>query len=597
MPVGTIPELFAAAVRERPRADCFAYRGPGGRYVSVSSERARDDVEALRLALAELGVGPGARVGILSENRLEWALADLAVLACGAADVPIYPTLLPEAIAWILRDSEPLVVFVSDADQAAKIAAIREQVPSVRHVASFDDTGAPGVALLAGLLARGRALRAEGRATAAPTVGSDDLASIIYTSGTTGHPKGVMLTHGNFVSNVLAAATIVPLGPDDRCLSFLPLSHVLERMAGFYLMLHGGVGIAYAQGVDTVPQDMLAVRPTLVVSVPRLYEKIYARILGTALAGPAIRKHIFFWAKRQGERRGRLLREGRPIHWWGRVKFRVADRLVFSKVRERTGGRLRVFVSGGAPLALEINEFFYAAGMLILEGYGLTESSPVLTVNTLDRLRLGSVGPPLPGTEVRIAPDGEILARGPQIMRGYHNDPEATRKVLDAEGWLHTGDIGHLDADGFLYITDRKKDLIVTAGGKNVAPQPIEGAFKHNRYVSQIVVIGDRRPYLGCLLVPNFENLVKYANRRKIAFTDLSGLVRHPEIVAMYDRQLARVNASLPGFEQVKRCVVLDHDFTLEEGELTPTMKVRRRVVSEKYRAQIDAMYASPGGQ
>jgi long-chain acyl-CoA synthetase len=594
----TIPELWATAVRERPRPDCFASKDRQGRYAPLSSADAWEQVQALRLALAEAGIVPGARAAILSENRVEWALADLAVLGNGGADVPIYPTLLPETIAFILKDCRPTVIFLSTPAQAEKIAAIRGELPFIEHIYCFEPAPLRGSVTFAELLERGRRLRQEQGADPEPAaVAPQDLASIIYTSGTTGQPKGVMLSHGNFVANVLASASTVPLLTTDRCLSFLPLSHVMERMAGHYLMLHAGIGIAYAEAVDTVPQDMLAVRPTIVVSVPRLYEKIYARILGTALAGPKLRKHIFFWAKKQGERYGRHKRENRPIHWWARTKFHVADRIVFSKLRERTGGRLRFFVSGGAPLALEINEFFYAAGMVILEGYGLTESSPVLSSNSFEHLRLGSVGQPLPGTEIRIAGDGEILARGPQIMMGYYNRPDATREILDAEGWLHTGDIGHIDADGFVYITDRKKDLIVTAGGKNIAPQPIESEFKHNRYISQIVVIGDRRPYLACLLVPNFENLVKYANRRKIAFTDLSGLAKHPDIIAMYERQLERVNRTLPPFSQVRRCAVLEHDFTLESDELTPTMKVKRRVVQKKYSEVIDALYGGPEGR
>jgi long-chain acyl-CoA synthetase len=537
-------------------------------------------------------------VAILAENRIEWALTDLAVLGNGAADVPIYPTLLADAIAFILRDCRPSAIFVSNAAQAAKLATVRADLPFLKHIFCFEPTPLAGSVTFHELLERGRRLRAERGADPEPVaIAPGDLASIIYTSGTTGEPKGVMLSHRNFVSNALTAASLVEIGAGDRCLSFLPLCHVLERTAGLYLMLHAGVGIAYAEAADTVPQDLLLVRPTVVVSVPRLYEKIYARILGTALSGPRLRKHIFFWAKRQGERSGRLEREGRAVPRWALFKRSVADRLVFSKLRERMGGRMRYFVSGGAPLAVEINEFFYAAGMLILEGYGLTETSPILTVNLPGRLRMGSVGTTVPETEVRIAPDGEILARGPQIMLGYFNRPEATRETIDTAGWLHTGDIGRLDEDGFLYITDRKKDLIVTAGGKNIAPQPIEGEFKHNRYISQIVVIGDRRPYLTCLLVPNFENLVKYANRRKIGFTDLSGLVKHPEIIAMYHRQLGRVNSGLPPFNQVKRCAVLDHDFTLEDGELTPTMKVRRRAVQAKYREVIDALYGAPEGQ
>lgn len=597
MTADTVPELFLAAVRERPRADCFSYRDARREYVSLSSEEARERVEALQHALGELGIDHGDRVAILAENRVEWALTDLAVLGRGAVDVPIYPTLLPDTIEHILRDCQPAAIFLSGEEKARKIAAIRAGLPFLRHVIAFDPVAALPALRFGDLLERGRWLRRQpgaGPAAARPPA-PEDLASIIYTSGTTGPPKGVMLTHANFVANVRQCSNVVPLGAADRCLSFLPLSHVLERTAGFYLMLSHGVGIAYAEGVDTVPQDMLAVQPTVVVSVPRLYEKIYARVLGTALAGPKLRKHVFFWAKRIGEKHGRRRRAGLPRSWWLRARFRLADRLVFRKLRERTGGRLRFFVSGGAPLAVEINEFFHAAGMTILEGYGLTETSPVVAVNSPERLRPGTVGPAVPGTEIRIADDGEILVRGPQVMRGYYNLPEATREVLDGDGWLRTGDIGHLDADGFLTITDRKKDLIVTAGGKNVAPQPIESEFKHNKFVSQIVVVGDRRPYLACLIVPNFENLQKYAARKKIAYTDLSGLIKHPAIIAMYGRQLQRVNAGLPPFAQVRRCALLEHDFTLEAGELTPTLKVKRQVVQREHRALIDAMYADGG--
>ncbi len=595
MAISTINELFESAVRERPRPDCFSRKDSNGAYVNVSSAEAAEQVASLRAGLAGLGIGRGDKVAILSENRVEWALTDLAALGLGAIDVPIYSTLLPDTIRYILKDCRPKAICVSTTAQAAKVEAIRGDLPFLEHVITFDRVPQAGTLPLAELIERGRRAAGSGGGAAGARSGAapSDPASIIYTSGTTGQPKGVVLTHANFVANVVTCATIVPFGPEDRCLSFLPLSHVLERMAGFYLMLHCGVGIAYAEGLDTVPQDLLAVRPTVVISVPRLYEKMYARILGTALSGPALRKYIFFWAKRTGERRGRLLREGRRVPWHLGLRFGIADRLVFSKLRERTGGRLRLFVSGGAPLAAEINEFFFGAGMLILEGYGLTETSPVLAVNRPGQLRIGSVGPVLPDTEVRIAPDGEILARGPQIMVGYYNQPEATREVLSPDGWLATGDIGHLDGDGFLYITDRKKDIIVTAGGKNIAPQPIENEFKHNRYVSQIVVIGDRRPYLACLIVPNFENLQKYAAYKKIGYTDLSGLIKHPQIVGMYERQLARVNRKLPGFNQVKRFTLLQHDFTLEDGELTPTLKVKRQVVQKRYREVIDAMYAS----
>ncbi len=594
MPIETIPELFLNAVRNLPRPDCFSYRGPDRRYVDVSSEEAYRRVRALRQGLKSLGVKPGDRVALLSENRLEWALADLAILCSGAVTVPIYPTLLTEAIGFIMRDCAPVAVFVSTAEQAEKIHELRGDLPSLRDVIAFDDAPLPNILPFAKLLQIGANMVAdhppEPRDEFAP-VSRDDLASIIYTSGTTGDPKGVMLTHWNFISNVLAVHEVVQITQEDRCLSFLPLSHVLERTAGYYCMLYRGVGIAYAERMDTVPQDLLDVRPTVVISVPRLYEKIYARVMGTAMAGSALKKNIFFWARAVGLDYGRRRREGQAIPPWLRFRYRLADRLVFSKLRARTGGRLRFFVSGGAPLAPAINEFFYAAGLTILEGYGLTETSPVLAVNTFEHFRIGSVGPAMPNTELRIAEDGEILARGPQIMKGYFNNPEATREVLAEDGWLATGDIGHLDADGFLFITDRKKDIIVTAGGKNIAPQPIENTMLTNKYISQVVVIGDQHPYLSCLIVPDFDALRDFAAQQGITATEPMELIRDSRVRDLFDQQLAKVNSKLPGFNQVKTLALLAREFTIEAGELTPTLKVKRWAIAKKYASVIETLY------
>jgi long-chain acyl-CoA synthetase len=594
MPIETIPELFLNAVRNFPRPDCFSYRGPDRRYVDVSSEDAYRRVRALRQGIKSLGIKPGDRVALLSENRLEWALADLAILCSGAVTVPIYPTLLADAIGYIVRDCAPVAIFVSTAEQAEKIHELRSNLPSVRDVIAFDEAPLPNILPYAKLLQIGENMVAdhppEPRDEFAP-VTKDDLASIIYTSGTTGDPKGVMLTHWNFVSNVLAVHEVVRITQADRCLSFLPLSHVLERTAGYYCMLYRGVGIAYAERMDTVPQDMLDVRPTVMISVPRLYEKIYARVMGTAMAGSALKKNIFFWARKVGFEHGRRRREGEAISLWLRFRHRLADRLVFRKLRARTGGRLRFFVSGGAPLAPAINEFFYAAGLTILEGYGLTETAPVLAANTFEHFRIGSVGPALPRTEIRIAQDGEIVVRGPQIMKGYYNNPEATQEVLSEDGWLATGDIGHLDKDGFLFITDRKKDIIVTAGGKNIAPQPIENAIRSNRYVSQVVVIGDQHPYLSCLIVPNFETLGEYATQQGISATEPADLIRDSAVRDLFDQQLAKVNNKLPGFNQVRTLALLPREFTIEAGELTPTLKVKRWAIAKKYASVIDTLY------
>jgi long-chain acyl-CoA synthetase len=594
MSIETLPELFLDAVRSYPRPDCFSYRGPDRAYVNVSSEEALRRVRALRHGLRSLGVKPGDRVALLAENRLEWALADLAILCSGAITVPIYPTLLADTVGFILKDCAPAAVFVSTAEQAEKVHGLRAELPFLNDVIAFEDVALPNIMPFAKLLQIGENLLLEHppepRDDLAP-VGRDDPASIIYTSGTTGDPKGVVLSHWNFVSNVLAVHELIDVSPADTCLSFLPLSHVLERMAGFYTMMHGGVGIAYAERMDTVPVDLLDVRPTVVISVPRLYEKIYARVMGMAMAGSALKKNIFFWARAVGRDYGRRRMGGAPISPWLRFRYRLADRLVFRKLRARTGGRLRFFVSGGAPLAPAINEFFYAAGLTVLEGYGLTETSPVLAVNTFDRFRIGSVGPPLPHTEIRIAEDGEIMARGPQVMIGYYNNPEATREVLSTDGWLATGDIGHLDEDGFLFITDRKKDVIVTAGGKNIAPQPIENTIRTNKYVSQVVVIGDQRPYLSCLIVPDFETLADFAAQQGLGGLTPADLILEPQVRDLFEAQIARVNSKLPGFNQVKTFALLEREFTIEEGELTPTLKVKRWAIARKYGDVIDGLY------
>ena len=596
MSITTIPQLFFEAVNKRPRNDMFSSKGADGLFVGVSSTEVQRRVRALRLGLESLGVRSGDRVAILSENRFEWALADLAILSLGAADVPIYPTLLAESIDYILRDCEPVAIFVSGDEQAGKIASLRAGLPFIKDIVSFDHVQVPDVMAFDKLLQIGGNLLEKNPQSPADDVGpadGDDLCSIIYTSGTTGNPKGVMLSHNNFVSNVLQALDLVDVGPNDRGLSFLPLSHVFERMAGYYLMMYAGCGIAYAESVETVAADMGVVRPTVMVSVPRLYEKIYDRVNTAALSGGPIKKMFFNWAKRVGKEICHLEQAGAAVSGWLRFQQKIVDKLVFSKLRARTGGSLRFFVSGGAPLAVHINEFFYAAGLLVLEGYGLTETSPVISVNTFERNRIGSIGPVIPNTEVRIAEDGEILARGPGIMLGYYNKPEQTAEVLDADGWFYTGDIGRFDDDGYLYITDRKKDLIVTAGGKNIAPQPIENALKKNKFIGQVVVIGDKRPYMICLIVPNFDHLEMWAKESGLSWDTHDDLIALDSVRDKYQRGLDRANEKLESFSTIKNFALLKDEFTLERGELTPTLKVKRRVIQDSYAEQIDALYSS----
>jgi long-chain acyl-CoA synthetase len=597
MSAQTIPELFLTAVREFPRPDCFSYRDESGQYVSVSSEEALRRVKALRMGLKSLGVQPGDRVALLSENRIEWALADLGSLCAGAVTVPIYPTLLPDTIEYILSESEPVVVFVSTEEQAAKIHQIRDRLPSVRDVISFERTSLPDILTLDKVKQIGQNLLEDN--PPAPRdecaeIDKDSPCSIIYTSGTTGNPKGVVLSHWNFVSNVLNIKDQVPISSADICLSFLPLSHVLERMGGLFTMLAVGAGIAYAERMDTVPQDILDVQPTFMISVPRLYEKIYGKALGTAAGAGFPKKNIFFWARTVGIKMAQMRADGESPGGWFKFQYAVADKLVFSKLRAKLGGRIQLMISGGAPLNMKINQFFNGAGLNILEGYGLTETSPILTANTFHNFRFGSVGKPIPDTEIKIAEDGEIMARGPQVMLGYYKNEAATREVLSEDGWFATGDIGKFDEDGFLYITDRKKDLIVTAGGKNIPPQPIENKYVANKYVAQAVVIGDKRQYLSALIVPNFETLEEFGAGKGLSAMSPSDLVKHPEIHKLFEGIVESMNGDLPGFSQVRKFALLEREFTLDDGELTPTMKIKRFAINRMYKETIDTLYPAP---
>jgi long-chain acyl-CoA synthetase len=593
-PPGTLNEIFFDSIENFDKPDALMYKSAGD-YRNVSHREIERRVLHCAIGLKTLGVRPHDRVAILSENRPEWAVADYACLTSGVTDVPIYPTLPADQVAYILKDAGTVAIFLSNAEQAQKIAAIRSQVPSLLHVISFEEVGASADMTLAALEQRGAAAETPQSAAehreVADAVQPDDLATLIYTSGTTGNPKGVMLTHNNIRSNVEATRNLFPVMPGDAALSFLPLSHIFERM-GDYLMWATGVSIAYAESVDTVPVNMVEVRPTIVFSVPRLYEKMYARVLQNALSGGFIKKKIFFWARDVAEKWADVkLAGGEPKGLLAR-KYAIAQKLVFSKLKARTGGRLRLFVSGGAPLAPEINRFFYAAGLTILEGYGLTETSPVIGVNTPEHFRIGTIGRPVAGVEVKIAPDGEILTRGPHVMKGYYNKPEATAEVMDADGWFHTGDIGEL-RDGFLAITDRKKDIIVTAGGKNIAPQPVENLVKTNKYVSQAVMIGDKRRFPSMLIVPNFEQLEAWAKQKNFIWTDRSQLVRMPAVHAKMEKEVLEMVSALAQFERPKKIALLESDFSLERGEMTPTQKVKRRVVERNYKDVIDSLYAA----
>ncbi len=594
----TLLDLFRAAVAtEKDELLCYKQEG---RWRSISASVLAEQVRAAAVGLYSLGVRSGDHVGLLSENRPEWTIADWAVLHCGAADVPIYATQAPAQVGYILEDAGVEVLFISTPAQYERLQETLRSVAGLRTIISFDriETTDERVIHFAELLQRGRATdQAEPQVfeQLKSSVKPTDLATLIYTSGTTGEPKGVMLTHRNLVSNVLANAQILPPQEGDLVLSFLPLSHIFERVA-LYLYLYHRLSIYYAESVEAVAQNLAEVRPHFMTSVPRMFEKIYSRTLERAESSGPLKARVARWAFEVAARWAARVSGGGKAGWWLSLQRWIADQLVFSKWRAAMGGRIRYFISGGAPLAPELAYIFYGAGLPILQGYGLTESSPVITANTPTANRLGSVGKPIPGVSVRIAEDGEVLCSGPNVMLGYYNKAEATAEALElaADGriWLHTGDVGYLDQDGFLYITDRKKDLIKTSGGKYIAPQPIENAIKRSRFVSQVVVIGDERKFPAALIVPNMEALHSYAALKGIAYTDPSELLRHPQIINLFERQVEKLTPELAQFEKIKAIALLDGEFTVEGGELTPTLKVKRRVIAGKYKTLIDRLYA-----
>lgn len=591
---GTLTQLFFGAAERFDMPDALQTK-QGGSYRAISHRQLVERVRHAAEGLKALGIQRGEHVGILSETRAEWAIVDYACLAAGFPSVPVYPSLPSDQIAYILRDSVAVALFVSTVSQAKKVMEIRPELPQLRVVVSFEPTGGRADMTLAELENRGSigqtadsikrhredALRAR----------PEDLATIIYTSGTTGKPKGVLLTHDNLHSNTQAGIRVLPVEGKHISLSFLPLSHVFERTAGHYIMFAIGASIAYAESFESVPNNLREVRPTLVLAVPRVFEKVYARAVESAAAGGALKRRIFAWATRVGERWADVRLAQQTPHRLLAIQHRIADRLVFSKLRARVGGRVQCFVSGAAPLSPEINKFFYAAGLPILEGYGLTETSPIISANTFEHFRIGTVGKPLDGVEVKIAPDGEILTRGPHVMQGYYKNPEATRATIDADGWLHTGDIGVLE-DGFLRITDRKKDVIVTAGGKNIAPQPIENRLKTSKFVSQAVMIGDRRKYPVVLIVPDFDALERWGKAAKLRWTDRAQLVALPEVRTLLEGEIHSTLRELASFETPKKFALLSDEFSLDRGELTPSLKVKRRVIDERYKDVIDELYA-----
>ena len=597
----TLNELFNGSV-DRYRDSEFLRFKRDGQWQSLAFGEVARRVRELALGLYSIGIRSGERLAIWSEDRPEWNIADLGSLAIGAVDVPIYATQTPAQVEYILADSGARGVFISSTFLDAALA-IKARVPSLEFVFCFDaiPSAVQDAAIIASgdLVSRGRALFGEQPGiyeslwrAAKP----EDLATLLYTSGTTGDPKGVMLTHRNLTANALN--TVHWLNLEDRrdlALTYLPQSHIFERGA-FYVYAHSGAVVAYAESIETVAKNLLEVRPTVMTSVPRMFEKIYAKIMERGLGAGFPKKQIFLWSLDIGREWAARTNRGERVGPWLKLKHRLADVLVFKKWRAAMGGNIRVFISGGAALAPEIGYLFSAAGLQILQGYGLTETSPSVSCNTQVRNRIGSVGPVMDGVSVRIGEDGEILVKGDTVMKGYYNRPADNEEAFTSDGWLRTGDIGEIDKDGFLSITDRKKDLIKTSGGKYIAPQQVENLIKSSRFVMQVFVVGNSRKFASALVVPNLQMLRDYANLKGIAYGGDSDLIAHPRIVDLIQRQVDKYTTGLARYERVKKVALLEQELSAESGDLTLTLKPRRSLIEKKYAAVIDRLYQEEPG-
>jgi long-chain acyl-CoA synthetase len=589
MGIATINDLFLIAA-SHDKTECLMHKVEG-KYVSIPTEELVENVRRLATALDAMGVQRGDRVALMAENGPHWPTVDFAVLATGAVLVPIYPTLTPDQAAYIANDCGAEILIIEGSERLAGLLGERHDMPLVsKYVVIDGESDDPGVASLQQLLKDNAPMDMDALEERAKQVSPDDLATFIYTSGTTGNPKGVMLTHGNIASNVEACLECMNISSDQTALSFLPLSHSFERTID-YIYFYRGVTIAYAESVQTVGENFGEVKPHMFVSVPRVYEKVLARVHENVAKSSPIKQKIFHWA--EGVAREALpyrLREESPPGLLG-LKLGLADKLVFGKLKDRLGGRFEFAFSGGAPLSPDIAQFFWGAGIQIYEGYGLSETSPVLTVNRPGKTKMGCVGPTVPGVELMIADDGEILAKGPNIMKGYWNLPEQTAEAIDEEGWFHTGDIGEIDDEGFLKITDRKKEIIVNAYGKNVAPAPIENSLKSSRFIEQAVVIGDKRKFLSALIVPDFATLEVWAGENGVPTDDRGAMIADQKVRDLYTQEIDVVNGKLAKYELIRAFDLVPKEFTIETGELTPTQKIKRRVINEKYANAIEGIY------
>jgi long-chain acyl-CoA synthetase len=596
MKYANLAEMFFSKREEF--SDHIAYRFKKDNiWHSMTFGEAIQKAEKITSGFASLGIKKGDKLGLMSTNCWEWVISDFAALALGACLVPIYPSLSPEQIKYILNDSGAKILIVEDETQVQKVDQIADNIDHVAHFFVFEyknDIKEKRWSEFESLIDKGAKHLKDNPDSITDSIKQikpDDVATIVYTSGTTGEPKGVVLTHKNFISNVESVSEFFECSPEDTDLSFLPLSHILERTAGHFFTCYHAATVAFAEAIDTIADDIQTVKPTLMVSVPRLYEKMHSRILEAVEAGPAIKRKLFFWAINTGREYRKREKQGRRISFILKFKKQVAAKLVFSKLQEKFGGNLRFFISGGAPLLAEIGEFFAAAGIYILEGYGLTETSPGITFNKPDAFKFGTVGSVLPGIEVKIAEDGEILARGDNIMKGYYNKEAETREVIDENGWFHTGDIGNFDEEGLLVITDRKKNIIVTSGGKNIAPQPIENSILASKFIEQVVVLGDKRRFCSALIVPVRELIQNWASDNEIDDMDYNKLLQDKHVYDFIENEIDRFTQNFSNFERIKKFFIHPEPLTQEAGELTPTLKIKRQVIEHKFAKQIDQLY------
>jgi len=590
----TVPDLLFNTIEKFPENIALKIKR-GDAYQTFTYKEFGEHIKLISSALASLGLKAGDKIAILSNNRPEWPISDFAIFCLGAVTVPIYQTLPPNQIEYILKDADALAIIVENQEQYDKIAEIDTALPNLEHVFTFEAVVSKirEVKAFADLLELGKVHAAghpEFFKESLAGINPENICSMVYTSGTTGEPKGVMLHHRGFVHDIIHSEARLNLRSTDTFLSFLPLSHLYERLAGHWCPMYVGATIHYAQNINTVIDDLKDAHPDVIVSVPRVFEKIAAKVQDQVECGSPIKRKIFRWAQKTGKQYHNDRIDGQ-LNRWLKLKYRVADRLVFKKIKEIMGGNMRYPVAGGAPLSVETLKFFEALDMQIIEGYGMTEAHLILTLTPFGHSRYGSCGQPIEGVEIKIAQDGEVLVKGPTVMAGYYKRQDLTNEVISSDGWLYTGDVGYLDEDNYLFLTDRKKNLLVTSGGKNVMAAPIENILKKSRYIEDVCLIGDKRKFVAAIIIPNYEALEVWAQNQGFEYDSNEALIMHQDVVALYHTNIEQLQTHLARFEKVKKFMLMAEPLSVEKGELTPSLKIKRSVLEEKYTVEIDALY------